>query len=132
MKRIYGVFLSVVILILTPGLNENAKSAKCAKSDLPIICLVCEKVWFSINFWLFRLSKFQMTRQRSFREFLVISTTSQIFLIYTFLTMKRRHFYLFIWNLPGYVFCFIIFSKWKKHYHLPFDDKVKMYCCALC
>ena len=31
-----------------------------------------------------------------FRGFLVISNTSQIFLIHTFLTMKRRPFYLFL------------------------------------
>ena len=29
-------------------------------------------------------------------------------------------------------FVSLFFSKWKKHYNLPFDDTFKMYCCALC
>ena len=66
-----------------------------------------------------------------FRGFLVISATSQIF--------WSTHFWKwngdplkFFWNLHRYAFCFFIFSKWKKHYNLPFDDTFKMYCCALC
>ena len=40
------------------------------------------------------------------------------------------HFW-FFWNLHGYGSCFLIFSKWKEYYNLPFDDAFKIYCCAL-
>ena len=48
-----------------------------------------------------------------FWGFLAISTTSQIFLIYTFLKMKRRPFYLFIFffNLHGYAFWLFFLNK---------------------
>ena len=36
------------------------------------------------------------------------------------------------WNFHGNVFCFFIFSRWKKHYNLTFDDRFKMCCCTLC
>ena len=58
--------------------------------------------------------------------FLVICTTSKIFLTYTFLRMKRRPFYLFFFNLHGYAFWVFSFSKWKKHDNLPFDDTFTM------
>ena len=64
-----------------------------------------QKVWFTIsgpskkvffNFCFLPSPKFQMTSVKNFYNgfcgFLVISTTSQIFLIYTFVTMKRQHF----------------------------------------
>ena len=71
--------------------------------------------------------------QKSYNGFwglLVISTTSEIFLIYKFLKMKPRPL-IFFFDFHGYAFWFFIFSKWKKHDNLPFDDTFKMYCCAL-
>ena len=70
---------------------------------MPITYSVCEKGWFTINgpskilfftFCLFPLPKFDYCQKfdNGFRGFLVISTTSQIVLIYTFLKMKRRPF----------------------------------------
>ena len=76
---------------------------------------VCKKVWFKINglskmllfnFCFFYFSKFQMTIVKKliekpflfngFRAFSWSSTTSQVFLIYIFLTMKRRPFKIFL------------------------------------
>ena len=65
-----------------------------------------------------------------FRVFLGSSTMSQIFLIYTFFAKKGGP-YKFLWNLHRSAFCFFIFSKWKEHCNLPFNDTFKMYCCAL-
>ena len=66
---------------------------------------ICEKVWFTINapskmvfFYFLRFPFTQISNdycQKSYNGFwgfLVISSTSQIFLIYTFVTMKRRDF----------------------------------------
>ena len=64
------------------------------------------------------------------QEFLGSSNTTHTILIFTFLTKKQRSFK-FLWNLHRNAFCFFMFSKWKKHYNLPFDDTFKMYCCAL-
>ena len=86
-----------------------------------ILYSVCEKVWFMINgplkilffnFFLFSSSRFQMAIVKNLimdfnGGFLVISTTSQIFLIYTYLTMKRQSFFFkFVWlcNLFLYFF----------------------------
>ena len=66
-----------------------------------------------------------------FLKFLWSSTSSEIFLIYKFLTMKRRPFENFL-KFARNVFCFFIFSKWKKYCNLTFNDTFKMYCCALC
>ena len=67
---------------------------------MPIISSVYEKIWFTTNgpseklffdFCLFDFSKFQITIfYNGFRRFLGSFTTSQIFLIYTFLKMKLR------------------------------------------
>ena len=43
---------------------------------------------------------------------------------------KTAALLIFFFNLHGYAFWFFIFSKWKKHDNLPFDDTFKMYCCA--
>ena len=56
-----------------------------------------------------------------FWGFLVISATSQIFLIYTFLTMKRRPCYFFL-KFARICILLLYFSKWKKHYNLLFND----------
>ena len=74
------------------------------KIYLPIFS-VCEKGWFTINgpskilfftFCLFPLPKFLKAIVKNlimdFEGFLVVFITSQIFLIYTFLKMKRRSF----------------------------------------
>ena len=34
-------------------------------------------------------------------------------------------------NFHGNVFCFFIFSEWKKYYNLTFDDAFKMLCIML-
>ena len=72
---------------------------------MAILNLACEKVWFTINgpskmyffnFCLFPFSTFEMTFVKNlimdFEGFLGSSTMLQIFLICTFLTMKRRSF----------------------------------------
>ena len=56
--------------------------------------------------WYFLIFAFSLYLNNGFWGFLVISTMSQIFLIYTFVTMKRRHFFFF--NLHGYAFRFFI------------------------
>ena len=36
------------------------------------------------------------------------------------------------WNVPRNVFCFFIFSKWKKYYYnLNFDDTLILLCIML-
>ena len=97
------------------------KSITWAKSNLPLTNSVFEKVWFTINepskmpyfnFCLFPF--FQISNdycQKSYNGFwglLWSSTKSQVFLIYAFLAMKRRFFYIF-WNLHETAFCFIFF-----------------------
>ena len=63
-----------------------------------------------------------------FWGFLVISSTSEIFLIYTFLTVERRPFSFFV----EFAQIYILFLYWKKHCNLFFDDTLKIYCWALC
>ena len=60
---------------------------------------------------------------------LVISPATQIFLIYTFVTMKLLNFFEICTDMH---FVSLFFSKWKKHYNLPFGGTFKMYCFALC
>ena len=66
---------------------------------MPIKYLVCEKAWFTINgpskmvFFTQISNDYCQKSYNGFWGFLVISTTSKIFLIYTFLKMKRRPFF---------------------------------------
>ena len=46
--------------------------------------------------WHFLIFAFSLYPNFGFQGFLVISTTSQIFLNYRFVTMKRRHFFIFL------------------------------------
>ena len=46
--------------------------------------------------------------------FLVISTSSQIFLIYTLVTMKRRHFYVF-WKFARICILFLYFFQNERN-----------------
>ena len=111
------------------------KGIICGKSDLPVINLVCEKVWFTINglpkmlffnFCLFHFSKFQMTIVKSFMEklsFFVNDFESSF-------DVRLCHKYFWstnVWewndgpfktilNFHGNGFFFFIFSKWKKYY----------------
>ena len=49
-----------------------------------------------------------------FGGFLVISTSSQIFLIYTLVTMKRRHFYVF-WKFARICILFLYFFQNERN-----------------
>ena len=88
-------------------------------------------IFANFKWWFSKIIRFH----NGFSVFLWSFVTSQIFFdLHTFdnETIAILIFFFFFWILHGYVFCFFIFSKLKKHYDLTFDDIIKKYCCALC
>ena len=118
-----------------------------AKSDLPIINSVCEKAWFMINglsrmlffnFCLFYFFKFQMTIVKNLLEkpsFFIMDFESSYEVLLrdkyfwsTYFWQWNDDPFNFFWNFHWNLFCFFIFSKWKRYYNLTFDDAFKIYC----
>ena len=61
--------------------------------------LTCHRIWYFLIFAFSLYSNFKRLCEKScngFSGLLVIATTSQIFLIYRFVTMKRRHSIFFL------------------------------------
>ena len=70
---------------------------------------------------LFPFSKFQMTMVK-----IILESSYEVLLRNKY--FWSAHFWQwkgdpfnFIWNLHGSLFCFFIFSKWKKYYNFPFE-----------
>ena len=121
-----------------------------AKYDLPIINSVCEKVWFTINglskmlflIFAFHFSKFQMTIVKDLMEkpsffTMDFERSNKVlqrlkYFWSTYFRQGNNDPFKNFWNFHRNVFCFFIFSKWKKYYNLTFDDTFKICCCALC
>ena len=112
-----------------------------AKSDLPIINSVYEKVWFTNNrpFIFFQILNDYC--QKSYG--ITILFHSGFWMVFEVLlrheSLWSTNFWQWndssfktFWSLHWNAFCFFIFSKWKKYYNLTFDDTFKMYCCWLC
>ena len=123
-----------------------------AKSDLPMINSVREKVSFTINgppnmqlfsFCLFHFSKFQMTIIKDFMEKPIEDFIIRFHGCYEVLLSHKYFWSTFFWqwnndpfnfffNFHGNASCFFIFAKWKKYYSLTFNDTFKMCGCAFC
>ena len=79
--------------------------------------LTGRRKWYFLIFIFSLYANFKWLLWKSyngFLVFLVISATSQISLIYTFVTMKQRHFN-FFWSLHGYAFCFFNFFQNERN-----------------
>ena len=108
---------------------------------MPITNSLCVKPWFTINepsnmLFFFSFPLFQISNdycQKSyygFQGFLESSTTSQIFLIYTFLTKKRRHFFNFFEICTEMRFVSLFFLNERNIATILL--MIQMYCSSLC
>ena len=96
-------------------------------------------LWILRNFYEHLLTVYLWTAAFRKPSFFIMNFESYYEVLLRYKYFWSTHFWLWnndpfkiFWNLHGNAFYFFISSKWKKYYHLTFNDTFKMYCCVLC